>query len=134
MGNKRKRKIKKAFLNYVPKYPDWLEPIIDHYKELQGEIKRAFMAGAAWADRHPQSPFISVKKLPPVDKDIITYDINEDTLTYAGKLAEKDENEIICFTHWMYFNTPASDNKQSSWGYLKRGKDFEVSPSNEHDL
>lgn len=66
------------------------------------DFKQAFLLGAQYADEHPH--LISYKEqLPPMDRVILAYDINENKITYFGKLQDKDELNIIALTHWMLF-------------------------------
>lgn len=72
--------------------------------------KMGFEVGAAWADRNPKSPWISVnEKLPPIEKDNLS--IKVIVVSTKGKIDfskyDYDAEEWITpesdiFTHWMF--------------------------------
>ena len=77
--------------------------------------KMGFEIGAAWADRNPKSPWISVnEKLPPVEKynsSIMVLVVNTKGKMYVSKY-DYDLEEWMSlksdmpFTHWMFLPAP----------------------------
>ena len=96
---KREEEILKAAAAEIPSSGDMEEP-----------ERRAFLAGAEWADEHPKYYWISVKDgLPEIGQSVLIYLQQEHCCAHAVKCAGTDEwhvwgtntNIIGNVTYWM---------------------------------
>ena len=104
----REEEIKQSALKYFDNF------IPDVYGIGHGDIYEAFMAGVDWADKHPKSPWISVKDdLPCNHKELIDGNSTKSVLVIdhegcVGLLKMKKKNNgIIGIEPWWQWEIPA---------------------------
>lgn len=95
-------------------------------KEAKGYEEIDFKAGAEWADQHPQSPWISIRKmLPNKDQDVIMCDkygnifigcikfvIGERNMMYLETYRRIGDVKIEDITHWMHIPQPPKGGEE----------------------